>query len=102
MGKQHRREEPATLAELPRSTGSQPVAEQPSHRLERDVQRCLLDHPDLQFSSLVVRRVRDGVCLEGVLEVEGFCPDVSSLAQRVAGVSQVLNHLVVRRPPQKG
>lgn len=65
------------------------------HQVEREVQRELMSHPGLHFSSLVVRRLDNGVCLQGVLEVEGDEPDVCSLAQRVAGVQQVLNHLVV-------
>ena len=67
------------------------------HQTEEDVQRELLGHPKLQFSSLVVRRIRDGVCLEGVLDVGETCPDVCSLARQVAGVREVLNHLVVHR-----
>ena len=75
------------------------------HRIEEDVQRELLGHPDLRFSSLVVRRIRDGVCLEGVLDVDETCPDVCDLARQVAGVREVLNHLVVHRsdaPASKG
>jgi len=77
------------------------LAEKP-HQVEKDVQRQLLGHPHLRFTSLVVRRIRDGVCLEGVLEVDSDSPDVCTLAQKVAGVEHVLNHLVVREPPQKG
>jgi osmotically-inducible protein OsmY len=68
------------------------------HQVERDVRRELLSQPELRFSSLVVRRVgRGAICLEGVLETTaGKAPDVSGLAQRVAGVDRVLNRLVVR------
>ena len=69
------------------------------HQIEEDVQRELLGHPDLRFSSLVVRRICDGVCLEGVLDVDDTCPDVCGLARQVAGVREVLNHLVVHRSP---
>ena len=75
------------------------------HRIEQRVQQLLLSDPSLNFSTLVVRRIADGVCLEGVLEVEASATDVCSLARQVAGVEQVLNHLVVRerfRPPPKG
>jgi hypothetical protein len=69
------------------------------HQIERDVRRELLSQPELRFSSLVVRRVGWGaICLEGVLETTGKTPDVSGLAQRVAGVDRVLNRLVVRKP----
>jgi osmotically-inducible protein OsmY len=77
------------------------------HQIEEDVQRELLGHPNLRFSSLVVRRIRDGVCLEGVLNVDETCPDVCGLARQVAGVREVLNHLVIHRSaddvsPSKG
>jgi hypothetical protein len=60
------------------------------------VQRHLLSHPDLRFSSLVIRRIPNGVCLEGVLEQGDL--DVSNLARNVAGVDEVLNHLVICKP----
>ena len=72
------------------------------HQIEEDVQRKLLSYPELQFSSLVIRRTPDGVCLEGVLEVEKDCPDIGRLARGVSGVHEVLNHLVIRKPPAKG
>lgn len=75
------------------------------HEMEQDVKRRLLSADNLQFSSLVVRRIPGGVCLEGVLETDDEFADVCSLAQQVAGVEEVLNHLVVRpggRPPAKG
>lgn len=76
------------------------------HQIEQDVQRELLSEPNLRFSSLVVRRINNGVCLQGVLEAGAGCPDVCSVAQRVSGVRQVLNHLVVassgREVPAKG
>jgi osmotically-inducible protein OsmY len=79
------------------------------HQIEEDVQRELLGHGGLHFSSLVVRRVPNGVCLEGVLETDDASEASSSvcgLARRVAGVQKVLNHLLVRcpqnRPAAKG
>lgn len=75
------------------------------HRLEREIQRQLLAEPHLKFSSLVVRRVENGVCLQGVLEADVDAPDVVSLVQRIAGVDQVLNHLLVHSTfdrPRKG
>lgn len=107
MGKQPRMEEPTEhLAVSTYSQSSQSVVlvDRP-HQVEHEVRRHLLTHPDLRFSSLVIRRIRDGVCLEGVLEADQSAPDVCSLAQSVAGVHQVLNHLVVRkssRLPAKG
>lgn len=75
------------------------------HRVESQVKRELQSDPGLRFSSLVVRRINDGVCLEGVLDVDDTVPDVDSLARRVAGVNNVLNHLVLRQSrqlPSKG
>jgi hypothetical protein len=60
------------------------------------VQRYLLSHPDLRFSTLVIRRIPNGVCLEGVLESSANL-DICGLARSVAGVNEVLNHLVVRQ-----
>ncbi len=65
------------------------------HQVEQDVRRALLSQPSLHFSSLVVRRIADGVCLQGVLEVDDGSPDVSTIAQRVSGVNCVLNHLLI-------
>lgn len=73
------------------------------HQIELDVQRALLAHPSLRFASLVVRRIDNGVCLQGVVDVDS--PDVCDIVQRVSGVGQVLNHLLVaprREIPAKG
>ncbi len=74
------------------------------HRLEQEVRNRLMAEPSLNFTSLVVRRVRDGLYLEGVLEADDS-DDVSVLVHRVCGATPVLNHLVVHctRPlPRKG
>lgn len=67
-------------------------------QLAQNVRRELLNCPGLQFSSLVVRRIQNGVCLEGVLETNDSNDDVCRLVRGVAGVDRVLNHLVVRQP----
>ncbi len=72
------------------------------HRIELEVQRKLLSDPRLHFSSLVVHRIPEGVCLEGVLETAENGPNVAQLVRTVEGVNQVLNHLVIRQPPAKG
>lgn len=75
------------------------------HEVEQDVRRQLMAQPRLQFNSLVVRRIADGVCLEGVVETDFHRDDVGRLAGTVAGVNRVLNRLVVRQPdspPAKG
>ena len=66
-----------------------------THSIERQVQRRLLAQPNLRFSSLVVRRLPNGVCLEGVLEATDGA-DINSLAQQVNGVQNVINRLVVQ------
>ena len=70
------------------------------HRLERDLRHRLMSEPSLNFQSLVVRRIADGVCLEGVLELSDEQIDVEELVRQTAGVQRVLNCLVVRQPHQ--
>jgi hypothetical protein len=84
------------LGESTIRTSGLPVCE--PHHIEQEVQRRLLSEPELRFASLVIRRTPQGVCLEGVLETDDGTPDVCALARSVAGVEEVLNHLVVRRP----
>jgi osmotically-inducible protein OsmY len=75
------------------------------HQVEQEVRRALLSQPNLHFSSLVVRRITDGVCLQGILQTDTESSDVCSIAQRVSGVNCVLNHLLIApgRPlPAKG
>ncbi len=67
------------------------------HQIEREVKRELMGHRGLDFSTLTVHRIRDGVCLQGVLQVDEDAPDVSEIARSVGGVQMVLNHLVVHR-----
>lgn len=65
------------------------------HDIEHAVRDELLAQPNLRFSSLVVRRLQDGVCLQGFLETDDADFDVCTLAQKVDGVNQVMNRLVV-------
>jgi hypothetical protein len=72
------------------------------HLIEREVQKALLNVPHAHFSSLQVRRLPDGVCLTGVVRIdEGTDLQLDRLACEVAGVTRVLNHLVVQKcgPP---
>lgn len=64
--------------------------------VEANIRRQLLAEEGLTFSSLVVRRVADGICLEGVLEVDADNVDVAAAALRIIGDEPVQNHLVVR------
>lgn len=72
-----------------------------SHGVEHAIRRRLLEEPGLNFSSLVVRRIQNGICLEGIVETDE-CPDLREMVQSVSGVTEVLNHVMVRRPPNKG
>ena len=72
------------------------------HNLECAVRRRLISQPGFEFSSLVVRRLDDGVVLEGVLEGDADLDEIARLASAVQGVNRVLNRLVVKRPAPKG
>jgi osmotically-inducible protein OsmY len=72
------------------------------HQIEQDVRRSLLATPSLRFSALVIRRIDNGVCLEGFVESGCEVEDAARLANEVAGVNDVLNRLVVKHPPVKG
>lgn len=73
------------------------------HSVERAARRALLAEPTFHFSTLVVRRINGGVCLEGVMDVEdGTSPDVAGLLQRIDGINNVVNHLVRRCIARKG
>lgn len=69
----------------------------PPHQIEGEVRRALISQPGLHFKSLVVRRLSNGVCLEGVLEAGDAAPDVNELAREVAGVECVINRLLVQK-----
>jgi hypothetical protein len=64
--------------------------------VEHQLQRALMNLPDVTFSSLSVQWIDDGVCLEGILEYDGSVPDVCELARQVTGVENVLNRVVIR------
>ncbi|MEZ6062300.1 MAG: BON domain-containing protein [Planctomycetaceae bacterium] len=65
------------------------------HSIESDVRRALLSTCGLNFASLVVRRIPNGVCLEGVLTRYTPDEDVAAAAQSVEGVVDVQNHLLL-------
>lgn len=68
------------------------------HQVEQEVWRELHSTPGIHFSSLIVRRTRDGLCLQGVMETEAddSTPDVDKLVRQVARVQSVVNQLLVR------
>lgn len=59
------------------------------------VRKALLAERGLDIASLVVRRVPNGVCLEGVVNVNGDDVDVCRSVRQLEGVGEILNHLVV-------
>ena len=65
------------------------------HSVESGVRRELLSSPNFSVTSLVVRRIPNGVCLEGMVEVHGKEADIDATARRVLGVQEVQNHLLV-------
>lgn len=79
----------------------EPLSTHP-HQVEYDVRRRLLSHPRLRFDTLVVRRIADGVCLQGVLETDSDMTDVERAVAAVKGVHRVMNRLVSKRPAPKG
>ena len=97
---------------VPEPTGEETVMCSPDdsvlihpHRFEQDLRNRLMSESTLNFTSLVVRRIDDGVCLEGVLETDDDSADLEHLVRRVSGVRRVINCLLVRRShllPLKG
>jgi hypothetical protein len=69
-----------------------------SSTLERAVRQKLISAPEVSISSLVVRQIEGGVCLEGILEANNDLTDVDRLVRSVASVDRVLNRLVIRPP----
>ena len=57
------------------------------HQLEQEVRNRLMAEPSLNFTSLVVRRVRSGLCLEGVLEADDAEAALALLGGKGKGLS---------------
>ena len=87
--------------EFPTTTASLPTE---NHFLETRVRHDLMAHPEMEFSSLVVHRIPDGLCLEGVVSTTADRHGVCQMVKEVAGVNSVINHLVMRSEihPKKG
>lgn len=66
-----------------------------ARQLEADVRRALLSEEGLDIASLVVRRLPNGVCLEGVIRVNSDDVDVCKAVRQLEGVGDIRNHLVV-------
>lgn len=70
------------------------VSDKRAHGLEQHVHRALCRNGGQAYSSVVVRRLPNGVCLEGVVRASAGQFDPSRTARQVPGVKEVLNHLV--------
>ncbi len=66
-----------------------------AHQLESDVRRALNAAAGLDVGSLVVRKLPNGICLEGVIHVSSDDFDVCSLVREIEGVGEIVNNLVV-------
>ncbi|HQX53324.1 MAG TPA: hypothetical protein PLY87_21815 [Planctomycetaceae bacterium] len=71
------------------------VPSRSAHQLEADVRRALNEAEGLEIHSLVVRRLPNGICLEGVIRVSGDDFDVCGAVRDIEGVGEVVNHLLV-------
>lgn len=74
----------------------------PLHPVEYEVMRKLQSHPQLKISSLVIRRIPTGICLQGVIEADPEYIDLQKLLTEIEGVDQVINQLVPCHPQRKG
>lgn len=67
------------------------------HRMEHRLHHHLTNHPEYEFSDLVIHRIPNGVCLEGRLHVRPGAPDLDAEISHVLGRCQVVNRIVVFR-----
>lgn len=81
---------------LPSSSPAKSASPLSSPGTIADIRRQLLAEEGLTFSSLVVRRVADCICLEGVLEIDTDDIDVDAAALRIAAGTSLRNQLIVR------
>lgn len=79
---------------FPRSVDSADT-DSDSRQLEASIRRALLAEDGLEVASLAVRRLPNGVCLEGVIRVHSDDMDVCRAIRQIDGVGQIVNHLVV-------
>ena len=73
-----------------------PMTDEPDpHAIEREVRKRLASADGIRFMELVVRRLPNGVCLDGVVHTDGECPDIAGVVRQIVKVDQVINHLLV-------
>ena len=65
------------------------------HEIEADVRRELLATEGVTVKSLVVRRLDNGVCLQGVIRFDGAEFDLGDTIRRIPGIDRILNHMVI-------
>ena len=82
-------------APTPRQDALAAVLDDPAHHIEQEVRRRLMATPRLKIDSLVVRRIDQGICLQGVVETLEANHDICSLVRTVDGVNRVINRLLV-------
>ena len=75
--------------------GAAPAVPSSAQQLESAVRRALNDSDGLDIGSLVVRRIPNGICLEGVIRVSSDDFDVCSGVREIEVVGEVVNNLVV-------
>ena len=78
---------PTELIDLPQARSC--------HDVESDVRRELLAIDRVKLSSLVVRRMQNGICLQGVVKFADESFDICDAVRKIPGVNRILNHLVV-------
>ncbi len=83
------------IAPSPQQDAGTAVPEETAHQVEQEVRRRLMATPRLKIESLVVRRVDQGICLQGVVESQEANHDICTLVRTVAGVNRVINRLLV-------
>lgn len=66
-----------------------------THELDAEIRRALCAENGVDIGGLVVRRLPNGVCLEGVIRVSSDDFDVCSAVREIEGVGEIVNHLVV-------
>ncbi len=65
------------------------------HAIETAVRNKLTCQKAIRVLKLAVHRVPGGVCLEGVMEADADCQDVTEMVREIAGVDKVINHLLI-------
>jgi hypothetical protein len=64
------------------------------HTTELNVRRTLISECDCKFHSLVVHRMRDGICLQGVVDgTPADADEICRIAATVSGLGNVINRL---------